>query len=206
MSALVGQSAGTKKTMVQFRELEREADTYRTLYQAFLQRYQETIQQQSFPITEARVITSASRPDKPSYPKRALILVLSVVLGSMAGAGAGALREYRDRVFRVATQVRDELGLVFLGMLQAVDHPVVFKNASGDKRAAKQVAPRDSLQRYSIDHPLSSFSETLRSIKVAADLALSDRKPKIIGVISALPNEGKSTVSKNFASLLAHLG
>ena len=64
----------------------------------------------------------------------------------------------------------------------------------------------NSLQRYSIDHPLSSFSETLRAAKVAVDLALGDRKPKIIGVISALPNEGKSTVAKNFASLLAHLG
>lgn len=59
--------------------------------------------------------------------------------------------------------------------------------------------------RYSIDHPLSSFSETLRTIKVAADLNLGGRS-KIIGVISALPNEGKSTVAKNFASLLGHLG
>ncbi len=59
----------------------------------------------------------------------------------------------------------------------------------------------NSLQRYSIDHPLSSFSETLRSAKVAVDLALGDRKPKVVGVISVLPNEGKSTVAKNFASL-----
>jgi polysaccharide biosynthesis transport protein len=41
---------------------------------------------------------------------------------------------------------------------------------------------------------------------VALDLALGECKPKIIGIISALPNEGKSTVAKNFASLLAHLG
>ena len=38
------------------------------------------------------------------------------------------------------------------------------------------------------------------------DLTLGDRKPKIIGIISVLPNEGKTTVSKNLASLLAHLG
>src|SRR5260370_39730634 len=107
MSALVGQSAGTKKTMVEFRELEREADTYRTLYQAFLQRYQETIQQQSFPITEARVITAASRPNTPTFPKRSLSLALSLVLGTLAAAGVGALREFRDRVFRMASQVRD---------------------------------------------------------------------------------------------------
>ena len=191
--------------MVQLRELEREAETYRTLYQSFLQRYQETIQQQSFPMTEARVITAASPPSIPSYPKRSLIMAFSLVLGLMAGAGIGALREYRDRVFHMASQVRDELGLDFLGMLQVVDHPA-YKKVGAERRDPKQVTPRDSLQRYSIDHPLSGFSETLRSIKVAADLSLADRKPKIIGVISVLPNEGKSTVSKNFASLLAHLG
>jgi succinoglycan biosynthesis transport protein ExoP len=206
MAAFVGQNAGTNQTMVQLRELEREAETYRILYQAFLQRYQETIQQQSLPMTEARVITYASAPSVPSYPKRPLILALSLILGVMAGAGIGALKEYRDRVFRVAAQVRDELGLEFLGMLPAVDHPVVYKKLSADRRNPKQIVPKDSLQRYSIDHPLSSFSETLRSVKVAADLALDDRKPKIIGVISVLPNEGKSTVSKNLASLLAHLG
>jgi polysaccharide biosynthesis transport protein len=157
-------------------------------------------------MTEARVITAASRPSIPSYPKRVLILAFSLVFGCMVGTGIGALREYRDRVFRVASQVREELGLEFLGMLQVVDQAVNHKKLTAEQRAAKQLQLKDSLQRYTIDHPLSSFSETLRSIKVAADLALSDRKPKIIGVISVLPGEGKSTVSKNFASLLAHLG
>jgi len=87
-----------------------------------------------------------------------------------------------------------------------MDHPAVFKKLGAEQQDPKLVMLKDSLQRYSIDHPLSGFSETLRSIKVAADLSLADRKPKIIGVISVLPNEGKSTVSKNFASLLAHLG
>jgi polysaccharide biosynthesis transport protein len=206
MSALVSLSAGTNQTMVQLRELEREAETYRTLYQTFLQRYQETIQQQSFPITEARVITAASRPSAPTYPKRSIILTLSLVLGALAGAGVGGLREYRDRVFRVASQVRDELGLEFLGMLSTVERTVNRNKLNADPRTVRQLAVRDSLQRYTIDHPLSSFSETLRSIKVAADLALAERKPKIIGIVSVLPGEGKSTVSKNFASLLAHLG
>jgi succinoglycan biosynthesis transport protein ExoP len=205
MSALVGQNAGTNQTMVQLRELDREAESYRTLYQSFLQRYQEAIQQQSFPITEARVITAASPPTFPSYPKRSLILALSLVLGLMAGGGIAALRELRDRVFHTASQVRDELGLDFLGMLQVVDHPTYTKT-DAEQRDPNHLMPTDPLQRYSIDHPLTGFSETLRSIKVAVDLSLAERKPKIIGVISVLPNEGKSTISKNFASLLAHLG
>jgi succinoglycan biosynthesis transport protein ExoP len=188
------------------RELERESETYRTLYQTFMQRYQEAIQQQSFPVSEARVITAATPPESASYPKRGLILALSLVFGAMVGSGLGALREYRDRVFRVASHVRDELGLEFLGMLQAVDAPVTFKSEKGENQDPRQIHPTNSVQRYSIDHPLSSFSETLRSAKVAVDLALGDRRPKVVGVISVLPNEGKSTVAKNFASLLAHLG
>ena len=206
MTGLVGASAGTNQTLVQLRELERESETYRSLYQTFMQRYQEAIQQQSFPVSEARVITSATPPQYASYPKRGLILALSLVFGAMVGSGLGALREYRDRVFRVASHVRDELGLEFLGMLQAVEAPVNFKSEKGENQDPRQIHPTNSVQRYSIDHPLSSFSETLRSAKVAVDLALGDRRPKVVGVISVLPNEGKSTVAKNFASLLAHLG
>ena len=204
MSSLVGANAGTNQTLVQLRELERESDTYRNLYQTFMQRYQETLQQQSFPITEARVITAATPPTIPSYPKRAMVLALSAVLGVLVGSGIGALREIRDRVFRTASHVRDDLGLEFLGMLPSIDAAVIYRKSKDAH--PRQIEVTNSLQRYSLDHALSSFSETLRVAKVALDLALGDRKPKIVGVISALPGEGKSTVAKNFASLLAHLG
>jgi succinoglycan biosynthesis transport protein ExoP len=206
MSGLVGANAETNQTLVQLRELERESETYRSLYQTFMQRYQEALQQQSFPVSEARVITAATPPAYASYPKRGVILSLSLVFGALVGSGLGALREYRDRVFRAASNVRDELGLEFLGMLQVVDALATVKSANGERQDPKQIHPTNSLLRYSIDHPLSSFSETLRSAKVAVDLSLGDHRPKIVGVISVLPKEGKSTVAKNFASLLAHLG
>jgi succinoglycan biosynthesis transport protein ExoP len=206
MSGLVGASAETNQTLVQLRELEREAETDRNLYQTFMQRYQEALQQQSFPVSEARVITAATPPALASYPKRGAILGLCLVFGAMVGAALGALREYRDRVFRVAAHVRDELGLDFLGMLQAVDAVGVVKSPSQASLDPRRVHPSNALQRYAIDHPLSAFAETLRGVKVATDLALGDRRPKILGVISVLPDEGKSTVAKNLASLLAHLG
>jgi polysaccharide biosynthesis transport protein len=206
MSGLVGASAETNQTLVQLRELEREAETYRNLYQTFMQRYQEALQQQSFPVSEARVITAATPPAWASYPKRGAILGLCLVFGAMIGVGLAALREYRDRVFRVAAHVRDELGLEFLGMLQVVDTLDAVKPPSQASLDPKRIHPNNALQRYSIDHPLSAFSETLRCAKVATDLALADHRPKILGVISVLPNEGKSTVAKNLASLLAHLG
>ncbi len=206
MSSLVGQSAITNETMVQLRELEREADAYRSLYQTFMQRYQDALQQQSFPVTEARVITAATTPETQSFPKRGLILALSLVLGLMAGGAIGALREYRDRVFRTTAHVRDETGLAFLGLLQSIaprKDPIVVPPAGDEPGAIQSSRP---IQRYAVDHPLSHFSEMLRATKVAVDFATIDQRTKIVGIISALPDEGKSTVAKNLSSLLAHIG
>ncbi len=63
-------SADANDAQVQLRQLERESDTYKTLYGTFLQRYQEATQQQSFPITEARIISKATPPQKRASRRR----------------------------------------------------------------------------------------------------------------------------------------
>ena len=206
MSSLVGQSALTNEIMVELRELEREAETYRSLYQNFMQRYQDALQQQSFPVTEARVITAATEPETQSFPKRGLLLGLALLLGLMLGGAIGALREYRDRVFRTTAHVRGDTGLEFLGLLQTLDMREAPAVAPPFDETPGAILPPKAIQRYVIDHPLSHFAETLRAAKLAVDSATIDLRTKIIGVISALPDEGKSTVAKNFASLLAHTG
>lgn len=192
-------SASANVNQVQLRELQRESETYKNLYQLFLQRYQEAIQQQSFPVTEARVITQATVSNSPSYPRKPLFLALFAVGGIMVGCGVGAFREFRDRFFRTGDQVRDVLGVEFIGIAPALD-------------PAKLPTRRDSASKgtavvnYVIDNPLSAFAETMRSGKIAADLAFVGKECKIIGVTSALPGEGKSTISINFAKLLASQG
>jgi succinoglycan biosynthesis transport protein ExoP len=218
LKGLVGVHASANETAVALRELEREAETYRTLYQSFLQRYQEAVQQQSFPITEARIITPAMAPTGPSHPKKTLVLALSLLMGGAAGAAIGALRELMDRACRTEGHVRDELGLEFLGMLPLIrlDDRKSKKprpNLHAAKRGVanvevgkRQLPQAPAVMRYVLDNPLSSFAETLRAVKIAADLTLTRRKPKIIGVVSCLPSEGKSTVAKNLGSLIAHQG
>ena len=97
---MTGISADANETLVQLRELEREAESYKDLYQKFLQRYQESLQQESFPVTEARIISPAAVPQETSGPKKSLVLALCAMLGLAFGTGLGALQEYRDRFFR----------------------------------------------------------------------------------------------------------
>ncbi|RCS25643.1 chain-length determining protein [Phyllobacterium salinisoli] len=201
-----GETSTANRSLVQLRELEQKSLALSDLYQTYLKRYQEASQQQSFPIAKARIISVASKPTDPSSPKRTMVLAASLLLGMFAGAGLGAWREFSERFFRVGEEVRASLGVKFLGYL-----PVVTGSgdagSSGSSSENQGPAPRvTNMMRVAIDAPASAFAETLRNAKVAADVVLQGRESKVIGIISALPNEGKSTVAANFAGLLAANG
>ena len=102
------------------RNLEQKSQALATLYQAFLARYEEASQQRSFPIAQARVISQAGNPVSPSSPRKAMTLGLSLVLGLFAGMAAAAVQEFRERFFRTGDDVRDALGMNFLGYLPMI--------------------------------------------------------------------------------------
>jgi succinoglycan biosynthesis transport protein ExoP len=192
-----GIAVAANDAQVQLRQREQKAESYKTLYESYLQRYQGSAQQESFPMGDSHLVSAANPPLLPSFPRKPIVLGISLALGALAGISIGMLREIMDRVFRTADQVRDELGVDVLGMLPILSSGSLPQGVPGN------MAP---IMRYAIDDPFSGFAETLRSAKVAADLALHDRTPKTIGVVSLVPGEGKSTFSKNFASLLAVQG
>ena len=117
VSKLAGQNTTDSQSMVQLRNLEQRADALSTLYRDFLSRNAQALQQASFPIAKARVISDAVDPKSPSSPKKILVLGLSIVLGMFAGAGIGAVQEFRERFFRTGEDVRDALNLNFFGYL-----------------------------------------------------------------------------------------
>ena len=120
---LISVAVNANAKLVQLRELERAADTYKGLYDTFSQRYQQTIQQQSFPLSDARVVTPAAPPLQPSQPKPIITIVLSALVGAIAGGAWGTVREYRDGSVRTGKDVREELGLRCLGLLPVISIP-----------------------------------------------------------------------------------
>ena len=68
LAATVAGSQTTNKAQIELRQLESAAQSYRMLYDNFQQRYTDSVQQQSFPVAEARVITRASPPFGKDLP------------------------------------------------------------------------------------------------------------------------------------------
>jgi capsular exopolysaccharide synthesis family protein len=75
-----------------------------------------------------------------------------------------------------------------------------------DDLRQRMVSPRSSIHWAVIGMPLSRFAESIRSIKLAVDLSPTKTSNKVIGLTSALPNEGKTTVAVSLAELIGHSG
>jgi capsular exopolysaccharide synthesis family protein len=100
----VAQAEQNNQSKVVLNDLVSKAKTYRDLYENFLQRYMESVQEQSFPITEARLISPALRPLAKSSPKTLLTLVICAAAGIILGLAIGVFRDLWDRVFRTTEQ------------------------------------------------------------------------------------------------------
>jgi capsular exopolysaccharide synthesis family protein len=212
LALAVSQSRTTNSAELTMRELETSAKGYRSLYESFLQRYMGSVQQESFPISEARVISPAAPPQSKSKPKTVLVLALGILGGIALGTALGFLRDIMDRVFRTSAQIEATLQLPCLSLVPLLRDPEQKKLS---RRAAVRVDSdfgQRTLSRSSGMYwaatamPLSRFAESIRSIKLAIDLNPTKTSNKIVGITSALPNEGKSTIAASLAQLIAHAG
>ena len=234
LAAAVSGSQTTNKAQIELRQLESAAQSYRMLYDNFQQRYTDSVQAQSFPYAEARVITRASPPLQKTYPKGSVVLMLGIMGGLVAGVGLAVLRELSDRVFRTSKQVEAELkveciAIVPRAQVDTMAAPRVTKavpagsrivpRAQVDTKAAPRVtkaavvptgsriiAPSAGLPRHVIDAPLSIFAESIRAVKLGVDLGCATKSSRVIGITSSVPNEGKSTIAASLAQQSAHGG
>jgi succinoglycan biosynthesis transport protein ExoP len=192
------QSGATRQSQVRLRELETAANTYRGIYETFLSRFTQSVQQQSFPSTEARVVTTASPPHSPSSPKIALTLALAALCGLGLGVMSAVAREQLNRQIHTRAQLEELLGTSCLAVLPAFNE----KKSALRKRRATQDS--GAFRQISEVAPFSATAEALRYIKVAIDLHPTGGK--VIGMVSALPGEGKTTVATSFAAFVAKSG
>ena len=214
----VSQSQTTNQDQVGLRELESSAQSYRAMHDSFVQRYTESLQQQSFPVSDARIIAEASPPLGKSGPKTGLILVMAVAGGLLLGVGAGMTRELMNASLFTSNQVESAFQLPCIALVPALDPRKVratrpIRSSLSDRGGApsidgQRIVSRDSRILWEvIDSPFSRFAEAIRSIKLAIDLSNgSVNGRQVIGFTSSLPNEGKSTISASTALLAAQAG
>lgn len=188
LNQLRTEAGKTMQAELELRELERQAQSSRTLYQNFLSRFQETREQEALQRPDARIISPAEVPTSPSHPKKKRTLALAGALGLMLGVMGAFMLESLDRGFRTGDQVEKDTGLPVFGYM-----PLLGRS---------QGPPAE----YVIKKRFSSYSESLRAVRTAIQLSDVDNPPRSVMVTSALPREGKSSFSLSMGRLSAMSG
>src|SRR6266436_5559810 len=151
-------SASTRQSQVRLRELETAANTYRGIYETFLSRFTQSVQQQSFPSTEARVISVAT-PGTKSSPKIGLTLAFASLCGLGLGIMAGFAREHLSRQIRTRAQLESLLGTSCLAVIPS------FASRLSTLRKKGLTKESGAFRKISEVAPFSATAEALRHVK-----------------------------------------
>lgn len=196
VGAARGTLAGNNRAGIRLAELERKAESVRTLYESLLARFKQTSAQQGIEQPDARVVSRAAIPNRPSAPNPSLNLMLGLVAALGAGGAAVVLAEILMAGLFTEDEVERRLGVPYLGSIP------LLSSTLDDPRAARGVSPPD----YLLSKPLSSFAESLRKLRAAILFSKVGETVKVIAVTSSLPGEGKTTTTFSLGRTLAASG
>ena len=172
---------------VRLAQYERQAESIRTIYENFLNRFKETREQLEIVQPDVRIVSVASPPTRPTTPGKRVFAAGGLVVSFGLAALLAIVLDRFDRGIRSARQIESRLGLSTLSLVPRLD------------RLKKNQKP----YQYLMEKPLSAYAEALRGVYMAVKLSNVDREPKVVLVTSSLPQEGKTTFAVSLATFAA---
>lgn len=173
---------------VEFTIARQEAEDSRTLYQGLLKRLKEGGVLEGLRSSNVTVVDPGRVPDKPKTPNVPIYLAVALVAGLFTGGSMSLLFDTMDDKIQDIDELQLQHGLPLLGIVP------LARQAKGGR------------QLEAAFEPGSPFSEAVRGLRTSLLLSKSGAPPKVVLVTSAVSGEGKSTLSKSLAVLVAKQG
>ncbi|MEM9440907.1 MAG: polysaccharide biosynthesis tyrosine autokinase [Pseudomonadota bacterium] len=192
LQSIQSQSSTVELAHVELRNLTREAETNRQLFETFLTRFREIVEQQELQEADARIMSAADVPSKPSSPRTKLVTIIALAGSLAAGALLVFLLERWDSNygFRSAEEIQ-ALGLRALALVPDLSR----KETNGIPA-----------EEYILERPNSAYAEALQRIRTNLFLMDARNPPKSVLITSSVPLEGKSTIASALARQSARSG
>jgi capsular exopolysaccharide synthesis family protein len=187
---------------IQYNILKREVDANKQLYEGLLTRMKEATVSAGLTASNVRIVDTAQVPKAPVKPRVALNLALGIVLGAAFGVGLAFLQEYLDNTLKTPDEVERLLRLPSLGLLPDYSPDGTGKGSDKGLATVKHgsdgaIAPAVQTGREAV--------EAYRSLRTSILLS-AHPVPKMLLITSAVPSEGKTTITVNLGAMLASLG
>ena len=193
------------ESAIEYSVLKRDAEANRQLYQDLLQRLKEAGVSAGLRSSNIRIVDIARTPTNPIKPNVPRNLELGFLLGLACGIGLAFVLESLDTSIRTIEEISAISTLPTLGTI-----PLQI-SSNGSLRKHLKPAPVESEKPESpllitYARPKSEAAEAYRALRTSILLSSYGAPLKVILVTSALPQEGKTTISANSALVLAQRG
>jgi len=200
---------------IEFARLQRNNKILEELFSLLEKRYQEALIAEEQVPSGVEVIDWAVPNPIPVGPNRRNNMILSVVIGLLAGVGVTLVLQFLDQNIHTPEQA-EKLGMLLttIPVIETYDETVRDKASAGDKVAEDPNAEYKKIASHLVTHldPKSAVSEAYRSLRTA--ILFSSASPtkengkagKVYLITSASPKEGKSTTVANLAITLGQGG
>jgi capsular exopolysaccharide synthesis family protein len=189
LSSMRSTLAENNRASVRLRELERNAEASRTTYETYLERYKQIDDQEDLAQADARILSRATVPGAPSFPKTSLNLAIGIILGGMFGALVVIVIESLNSQISTGEDIESNFKVPFLGNFPQITGP--GRKSPGD---------------YVVSNPMSNYAESLRNLRASLMFADLDATVKTVAITSSQPDEGKSTLTYGLGRMSAMSG
>ncbi len=185
------QDIGNKQT--QLRQLQREVESNRNLYEMFFNRYKEASEAASMKESNISFVDHANHPLAPIKPNKKLIIISAFVAALMVGVLLAFFLSSLDSTIKSPKDVEIKLGVAILGMIP------FYKLKKADEGVLSDVG------KMALAYPKSTFAEAIRTVRTGLVLSALDSPHNTWLITSSVVGEGKSTLAVNLAYSMAQM-
>ncbi len=188
--------AGSNRDQVKLRSQQREAEAASNLLQQYLQLEQETAEESSRKVVDARPVSLAKALDEPVSPSPALWVAFFGVIGMFLGVVLAILRRALNNKLVRPEDVARKVGANALVSIPLVGKAEMSQCAPDERTPAGVVVAR----------PMSRLAESVRILLSQILTDAADGPGIVIAVTSALAHEGKTTTALSLGRVAAMNG
>lgn len=190
------------ENVAQYAILKHEVESGQQLYDTLQLKVKEAGITSGLESSYVSIVDRAQVPDRPVEPRKSQYLAMGLGGGLLGGLLLGFVFDsFDDRI-----QSSEELETI-TALPELSSIPFVAALSRGDRARSTHAGlfSPDS-QLISVRRPNCPAGEAYRTLSSVVLLSSTNHPPKVLVVASALPGEGKSTVSCNLATTLAQAG
>lgn len=187
--ALLKNSEQAGLTTTQYANLQHDAETARTVYEAQLGRYKEVQVQESAISPTARVLSTPTLPDSPVFPRKGRVLAVAFAFSLLLAFAVVYMIEGMDDRFQSPEQVESEIGLPCSAVIPSVSR-------GWQRRRAEDVV---------LEQANSPYHDLMQGLLADIGLLDSEIGPQTVLITSSVKNEGKTATAISLGRLAMSL-